>query len=54
MGRVLLNKTLEMYHHIKYKCSSDVYMIPLYCLVVQAGFYSNMVECWPVMQTAQV
>ena len=22
----------------------------MYCLVVQAGFYSDIVECWPVMQ----
>ena len=35
-------------------CSSDRYMIHLYCLAVQAGFYSDMVECWPVTGTAQV
>ena len=29
-------------------------MIHLYCLEVQAGFYSDVVECWPVMQAAQV
>ena len=29
-------------------------MIHLYCLAVQAGFYSDIVECWPVMQTAHV
>ena len=32
------------------KCSSDRYMIHLYCLAVQAGFYSNVVECLPVTQ----
>ena len=26
-------------------CSIDRYMIHLYCLVVQAGFYSDVVEC---------
>ena len=35
-------------------CSNDMYMIHLYCLAVQAGFYSNMLECWPVMQAARV
>ena len=35
-------------------CISDRYMIHLYCLTVQAGFCSDMVECWPVTQTAQV
>ena len=29
-------------------------MIHLYCLAVQAGFYSDAVECWPVTQTARV
>ena len=29
-------------------------MIYLYCLAVQAGFYSDAVECWPVTRTAQV
>ena len=29
-------------------------MIHLYCLAVQAGFYSDVVECWPVTQTARV
>ena len=31
-------------------CSSDRYMIYLYYLAVQAGFY----ECWSVTQTARV
>ena len=31
-------------------CSSDMYMIHLYCFAVQAGFYSDMVEYWPVTQ----
>ena len=35
-------------------CSIDRYMIHLYCLVVQAGFYSDVVECWPVKQTVRV
>ena len=26
-------------------CSSDRYMIHLFCLVVQTGFYCDMVEC---------
>ena len=30
------------------------YMIHLYCLAVQAGLYSDVVECWPVTQTARV
>ena len=29
-------------------------MIHLYCLAVQAGFYSDAVECLPVTQTARV
>ena len=29
-------------------------MIHLYCLAVQAGFYSDVVEYWPVMLTARV
>ena len=29
-------------------------MIHLYCLAVQAGFYSDAVECSPVTQAAQV
>ena len=35
-------------------CSSDSYMMHLYCLAVQAGFYSDAVECWPVTRTARV
>ena len=35
-------------------CSSDRYMMHYYCLAVQAGFYSNIVECSPVTQMAQV
>ena len=27
-------------------CSSVRYIAHLYCLAVQAGFYSNAVECW--------
>ena len=29
-------------------------MIHLYCLAVQAGFYSDVVECSPVTQAARV
>ena len=29
-----------------YACSSVRYNTHLYCLVVQAGFYSDAVECW--------
>ena len=29
-------------------------MIHLYCLAVQAGFYSDAVECSPVTQVARV
>ena len=35
-------------------CSSDIYMIHLYCPAVQVGFYSDAVECWPVTWTARV
>ena len=34
--------------------SSDRYMIHLYCLAVQAGFYSDAVDCWPVTQAVRV
>ena len=34
-------------------CSSDRYMIHLYCLAVQAGYYSDVVECWPVTQAVR-
>ena len=27
------------------ECSSDMYMLHLYCLAEQAGFYSDAVEC---------
>ena len=27
-------------------CSSVRYIAQLYCLAVQAGFYSDAVECW--------
>ena len=30
------------------------YITLLYCLAVQAGFYSDVVECWPVTQAALV
>ena len=35
-------------------CSSDRYRMHLFCLVVQASFYSYVVKCWPISQTAQV
>ena len=31
-----------------------MYMIHLYCLAVQAGFYSDVVECWPVTKAARI
>ena len=43
-----------MSQHMRKGCSSDRYIIHLYCLAVQAGFYSDAVECWPVTQTARV
>ena len=30
------------------ECHRARYMIHFYCLVVEAGFYSDMVECLPV------
>ena len=30
----------------------DIGMIHLYCLAIQARFYSDVVECWPVTQMA--
>ena len=35
-------------------CSSDRYMIHLYCLAVKAGVYSDVVECWPVTQASRI
>ena len=35
-------------------CCSHRYMIHLYCLTVQGGFYSDAVECSPVTQAARV
>ena len=35
-------------------CSSDRYMIHLYCFAVQAGFHSDVVECWPFTQAVRV
>ena len=38
----------------QYMCSSDRYTIHLNCLAVQAGFYSDVVECWLATQVAWV
>ena len=35
-------------------CSRDRYITHFYCLVVEAGFYSDVVECLPVDPAAQV
>ena len=43
-----------MASHNMCTCSSHRYIIHLYCRVVQAGFYSDVVECWPVTQAALV
>ena len=34
-------------------CSRDRYITHFYCLAVEAGFYSDVVECLPVDPTAQ-
>ena len=43
-----------MVAQIEIRGSSDRYMIHLYCLAVQPGFYSDAVECSPVTQAARV
>ena len=35
-------------------CSRDRYITHLYCLAVEAGFYSDVVECLPLDPAAQV
>ena len=35
-------------------CSRDRYITHFYCLAVEAGFYSDMVECLPLDPAAQV
>ena len=35
-------------------CSRDRYIIHFYCLAVEAGFYSDVVECLPLDPAAQV
>ena len=35
-------------------CSRDRYITHFYCLAVEAGYYSEMVECLPLDPTAQV
>ena len=35
-------------------CSRDRYITHFYCLAVEAGFYSDVVECLPVDPAAQV
>ena len=36
------------------KCSRDRYITHFYCLAVEAGFYSDVVECLPLDPAAQV
>ena len=35
-------------------CSGDRYKIHFYCLAVEAGFYSDVIECLPLGPAAQV
>ena len=35
-------------------CSRDRYITHFYCLAVEAGFYSDVVECLPLDPAAQV
>ena len=37
-----------------YNCSRDRYITHFYCLAVEAGFYSDVVECLPLDLAAQV
>ena len=37
-----------------YRCSRYRYVTHFYCLAVEAGFYSDVVECLPVDPAAQV
>ena len=37
-----------------YLCSRDRYITHFYCLAVEAGFYSDVVECLPLDPAAQV
>ena len=37
-----------------YSCSRDRYITHFYCLAVEAGFYSDVVECLPLDPAAQV
>ena len=59
LGGLILNgcSNYDSWRNLKNEgriCSSDRYMVHLYCLVLQADFYSSLVECWPVMQTAHL
>ena len=38
----------------QYICSRDRYITHFYCLAVEAGFYSDVVECLPLDPAAQV
>ena len=40
--------------HFLTLCSRDRYITHFYCLAVEAGFYSDVVECLPVDPAAQV
>ena len=35
-------------------CSRDRYITHFYCLAVEAGFYSDVIECLPLDPAAQV
>ena len=47
---------MGLYIATKYrnKCSRDRYITHFYCLAVEAGFYSDVVECLPLNPAAQV
>ena len=39
---------------VQHMCSRDRYITHFYCLAVEAGFYSDVVECFPLDPAAQV
>ena len=52
---ICFREEIRKYQHFSdEKSTLSVAMIHLYCLAVQACFYSDVVECWPVMQAARV
>ena len=46
--------TFEHRFRLTYKCSRDRYKTHIYCLAVEASFYSDVVECLPLDPVAQV